>query len=329
MPTWGGILQELDALGKSNIMRFDLVRRKYLVMLNAHTGRDTILYATNWTNPVGYRIDSSLITITEEDIEGLMEVIHGLNGKKLDLILHSPGGYPEATEAFVSYLRSKFTDIRVIIPYAAMSAATMLSCSADRIVMGKHSFIGPIDPQVGLQTQLGFQSVPAQAIEDQFGRAKKECEDPKNLNVWYPIIAQYGPALLSQCENATALSKELVSTWLQQHMFSKNDDTKRKAQDIADYLSNHKQFNSHSRHIGRDQAKELGLIIDDLEIDQQFQDLVLSVYHATTHTFTGGTGIVKIIENHLGKAFMKIQQVVQFGPPPSPPDKEPPKNTTP
>jgi hypothetical protein len=121
--------------------------------------------------------------------------------------------------------------------------------------------------------------------------------------------------------------KELVSTWLQQYMFSQNDDAKRKAQDIADYLSSHKQFNSHSRHIGRDQAKELGLVIDDLETDQQFQDLVLSVYHATTHTFTGGTGIVKIIENHLGKAFLRIQQVVQFGPPPSPPDKQPPKNT--
>ena len=115
--------RELDVLGKSNIMRFDLVRRRYLVMLNAHTRRNTILYATNWTNPVGYQIDPSLITITEEDIEGLMEVIHGLNGKTLDLILHSPGGYPEATEAFVSYLRSKFTDIRVIIPYAAMSGS--------------------------------------------------------------------------------------------------------------------------------------------------------------------------------------------------------------
>jgi ClpP class serine protease len=28
----------------------------------------------------------------------------------------------------------------------AMSAATMIACAADVIVMGKHSFLGPIDP---------------------------------------------------------------------------------------------------------------------------------------------------------------------------------------
>ncbi len=34
-----------------------------------------------------------------------MEVSHGLEGDGLDLILHSPGGSPEAAEAIVSYLR--------------------------------------------------------------------------------------------------------------------------------------------------------------------------------------------------------------------------------
>ncbi len=129
-----------------------------------------------------------------------------------------------------------------------------------------------------------------------------------------------GPALLSQCENATALSKELVSTWLEQFMLSKHKDAKVKAQEIAKHLSWHKQFNSHNRHIGRNQAKDLGLIIEDLEADQHFQDPVLFIYHATAHTFTGGSGVVKIIENHLGKAFIGVQQVVQFGQPPIPPD---------
>lgn len=37
------------------------------------------------------------------------------------------------------------------------------------------------------------------------------------------------------------------------------------------------------------------------------QDIFLSVFHATTHTFNG-TAAVKIIENHLGKAFIKQAQ---------------------
>jgi len=71
------------------------------------------------------------------------------------------------------YLRSKFTHIRIIIPYGAMSAATMLACGADELVMGKHSFLGPIDPQVIVHTRLGLQVIPAQAILEQFERAKK------------------------------------------------------------------------------------------------------------------------------------------------------------
>ena len=44
----------------------------------------------------------------------------------LDLILHTPGGFPEAAESIVKYLRSKFsTNIRVIVPHLSMSAGTM------------------------------------------------------------------------------------------------------------------------------------------------------------------------------------------------------------
>ena len=53
--------------------------------------------------------------------------------------------------------------------------------------------------------------------------------------------------------------------------------------------------------------------MENLEDDDKLQDLVLSVFHATTHTFDG-TGAVKIIENQLGKAFIK--QVVVSPPPP-------------
>lgn len=105
MPTWSEILNELSRITSSN--RYDLTRRRYLGLLYQKTQRNIILYATRWTEA---GIPSNLLTITEEDIQGLMEVIHGLSGSQLDLILHSPGGSPEATEAFVSYLRTKYAD---------------------------------------------------------------------------------------------------------------------------------------------------------------------------------------------------------------------------
>lgn len=183
MPTWGEMLQELkDLESPKQPAAFDYLRRKYLAALSQRTGRNTILYASRWTQPIqALQIPPEALALSEEDVPGFMEVIHGLSPTSLDLILHSPGGSSEATEAVVSYIRSKFDDVRVIIPHAAMSAATMLACSANRIVMGKHSFIGPIDPQLILSTPVGRQAVPAQAILEQFERAKAECQDPKLL----------------------------------------------------------------------------------------------------------------------------------------------------
>jgi len=232
MPTWGDILNELKAKSVGNKIPFDEVRRFYLANLYKKTKRNTIYYATAWTT--GKSIGSAQgFTITDEDIQGIMEVIHGLKGKQLDLIIHSPGGSPEATEALVSYLRTKFTDIRVIVPHVAMSAATMLACSANKILMGKHSFLGPIDPQILLQTQVGLQMIPAQAILDQFELGKQEVKDKTQLAAWLPILGQYGPALLIQCKNAVALSKQLAEDWLRIYMFKKKKGIIRKNRRVS------------------------------------------------------------------------------------------------
>ena len=78
------------------------------------------------------------------------------------------------------------------------------------------------------------------------------------------------------------------------------------SQSIASFLTNHAEFKTHARHINRDVAKSEGLIVEDLESDQKLQNLVLSLFHATTHTFSG-IRVVKIIENHRGSLFQKIR----------------------
>ncbi|TLY27608.1 MAG: serine protease [Ignavibacteria bacterium] len=298
MPTWGEILAELNAVQQSTgQLPYDSVRRKYLKALHQHTRRQTILYATKWTQTGTGTIEPAAVSITDEDIQGFMEVIYGLKEKSLDLILHSPGGSAEAAEGIVTYLRSKFDDIRVIVPQAAMSAATMLACAANQIVMGKHSFLGPIDPQFILQTPIGVQAVPAHAILDQFKQAQNDCKNPQLLSSWLPILSQYGPGLLVQCKNAIDLSQELVKNWLHTYMFQ--GKTRNPSTRIAKKLAAHRDFKSHGRHIGIQQAISLGLVVEALENNHTLQGTALSVYHATMHTLAA-TNAVKIIENHLG-----------------------------
>ncbi|ACL66754.1 protein of unknown function DUF114 [Anaeromyxobacter dehalogenans 2CP-1] len=318
MPTWGGILNEIKAERAKKPAptpgtEFDIVRRRYLKEVAKTTGRNVVLYATAWTQPGS---DPQLTSVTMEDLQGLMEVFHGLAAAKgVDLILHSPGGSAEAAEAIVNYMRSKFSDVRVIVPHAAMSAATMLACSGDRLLMGKHSFLGPIDPQFILSGGDVYTRVaPAHAIMEQFKFAQDECaKNPAKIATWLPILRSLGPSLLMQCRYHTDLAESLVGSWLAKYMLSGHPDAVAKAEAIAKTLNNHDHFKSHSRFIPREELKTLGLVVDDLESDQQLQDLVLSVYHAATHTFSGtGVAVQKIIENNWGKAFIKSQQIVQF-----------------
>jgi len=305
MPTWGDILQELEASkpGNNGTSDYDGVRRKYLGQLHGLTERNVVIYYTDW-----FRQGSRAVTISLEDMQAMMEVLKGLKGPSLDILIHSPGGSAEATRSVVEYLRCKFTDIRAFIPLAAMSAATMWALSCDEIVMGQHSQLGPIDPQLFLPSGSG--AVPARAILDQFDQAKREIKaDRALLTAWIPIIQQYGPALLKQSETAEALSRRLVREWLVKYMLNGQPDAKAKAARIARYFASYRKHQSHLMGIYRDDARSQGAKVTDLEVDPALQDAVLSVHHAAMHAL-GGTA-VKIVENHLGKAFITHQTAMQ------------------
>lgn len=327
MPSWGGILKELGETktpdGKPD---FDKVRRKYLARHYQRSKRATIVYATKWTD-VDPEVPPNAVSIADGDMQGFMEACYEVEEKQLDLILHSPGGSLEAAEAIVDYLRERFDHVRVIVPHAAMSAATIIACAADEIVMGEHSSLGPIDPQFILNTALGKRVAPGQAILDQFDLAKKEVADnAKVLAAWAPMLAQFGPDLLVQCSNLTKLSHDLVQEWLEKYMFRGAEGAAEKGRAIADWLADHNSFKSHGRHIPRHDLEAKGVKIVHLEADVAQQDDVLSIFHAVNHTFTN-TGAVKIIENHKGNAFVtqvaKQVVMVQQGKPPAQPAAQP------
>lgn len=312
MPTWGELLAELnwpENKLRNGMPDFDGIRRKYLVRLHELTKRPAILYATDWFGKPG-----PAASIALEDMQGMMEVCKDLPGPNLDIVLHSPGGSPEATASIVRYLRKKFVgEIRVFVPLAAMSAATMWALSANRIVMGKHSQLGPIDPQL----VWGPWQAPARAILRQFAQAKEECRDPGLLGAWIPILQQYGPALIQQCEAAETLAKRLVQEWLEEYMFAASADKAERAAATASYFADYETHQSHALGIDREQARSHGVTIDNLEDWPELQDAVLTVHHAAMHTFQGPA--VKIVENHLGRAFVKVtQQVVVQLPMPAP-----------
>ena len=303
MPIWSDVLRELhEGTSEGRPADFDGVRRKYLTSLYELTGRETILYASGWLQKEN--ASANLTSIVDEDIHGFMEVTSHFATKEIDLILHSPGGSVDAAEAIVSYLRSRFSCIRVIIPQFAKSAATMIACAADEIVMGRHSFLGPTDPQLFLSTPLGLRSVAAQDILNQFDMARDECSDPSKLSAWLPMLSQFGPDIVVRCQSAVNLSKSLVENWLTTYMFKNDQNSKKKAEKFAEWIVKEGELKGHNRHIPKEELIAKGLKIKCLEKDDKLQDSCLSVFHAVTISFYS-TDTTKIIENHRGQAFMK------------------------
>lgn len=311
MPTRESIAAEIN---KQKAVGQDNVRRKYLGALHKRTGRDTVVYFSSYNIHRPFPVPAAALSVSQDDIQGFMASLHGLKGKQLDLLIHSPGGSVEAADQIVQYLRAKYDHIRAIIPQNAMSAATMLACAADEIVMGKHSAIGPIDPQMILGGPNGPMPVPAHTILQDFERAKADVStNPLLANLWGPRFAALPPGFLNLCEQVTKLSAEKVESWLGQYMFHGTDPAK--AQEIAHWLANFAEHKTHGRPIGIELAKSKGLNVTALEADQHLQEAVLSVFHATMVTFQA-TGCLKVVENHLGKGHYIVVQVAQQPPAP-------------
>ncbi len=206
MPDFNALLAELGAVN------VDSLRRKYLKNLSVYTGRSVIAYYSSWLQK---QTDSpQKVAITDGDMTGFMSCINGLDKKKgLDLILHTPGGEVNATEALVTYLRAMFgKDVRTLVPQLAMSAGTMIALSSREIWMGKHSSIGPIDPQVG--------GVPAHGIVEEWERANKEVtKTPALINVWEPILRRYHPLLLASARRPFKWPTKSSATGLRTGLF--------------------------------------------------------------------------------------------------------------
>jgi len=278
-----------------------VIRRQYLRQLHELTGRNVIIYYSGWLEKQNYIAQGMLgYEINDGDKTGFMSTIHQLDrGLGLDLILHTPGGDIAACESLVDYLRTMFNgDIRVIVPQLALSCGTMIALAAKSVVMGKHSSLGPIDPQIS--------GVPAHGIIEEFNQAKVEiATNPASIAVWQPIIAKYNPTLVGEAAKAIKWSVDMVNDWLQTGMFEGKPDKADRSKRILDELGDHALTLSHGRHISLKKARDLGIEVVALEDDPDLQDLVLAIHHACTQTLTE-TPAFKIVENHLGVAVISV-----------------------
>lgn len=293
MPSWNEIF---DSVQTNNALENQ--KKTFFKQLFEHTGRNCIVYFSCWQQKPGIQAP---FNIDDDDRNGFMNSLHGLDKSKgLDLILHTPGGDSAATQSIVDYLYSYFNgDIRVIVPHTAMSAGTMIACSAKEIIMGKHSNLGPIDPQIS--------GMPAHEFVNLLEQAKSDITAGKNVAYWQITLSKYPPTLFGICNNAIIVSKKNVKKWLKRTMLKGADEVE--LDTTVEYLANYNFHLQHNTRLSIDDLKQnTSLVISALEDDQKLQEAVLSLYHCY-QIAAASSNCAKIIENHESIKFIKNHKI--------------------
>lgn len=263
---------------------------KYLEEFEKHSHRNIIVYYS------GFLYTSENTGIQDEDMSGFMNAVYQMDKKRgLDLFLHTPGGGVSATEGIGNYLKAVFNgDINCYVPHMAMSCGTLLAMACQKIFMGKHSSLGPIDPALG--------SYRADAVIEEFAKARADIKSDANLSLlWQPIISKYPMTFLGECEKAKQQAELICEKWLSEGMLKSDAKMAEKIEAIKSVFASHQNSKMHDRHIPPAEATKVGLNVSLIEEDKDrdLQDLVMSVHHASIN-YIRQCNYARIISNIKG-----------------------------
>lgn len=277
-PTFSHIISEIN-----NNNNGTFIRRRIIEAIERRTNSKVIAYTAAFDNP--------LSGISGQDIIPYEDMLTSIgNTETISLILHSPGGDPNAAEKIIKMTRNYCENFKIIIPNSAKSAATLISLGADEIMMGHLSELGPIDPQITYKLPNGqWVMRPGQSIIDSFQQVKEEIDAAGKMSQAYiPILNNVDIALLDYCKKAKILSTDLAKSLLETYML-KDDPTK--AKNIAENLSNANIHLSHGRVIDRCEAESMGLNVKYIPKEEDLWKLIWELHCRTTMALSNSKAV--------------------------------------
>jgi len=205
--------------------------------------------------------------------------------KKIDLFLYSTGGITIAGYALVNLIREFCDEFNVIIPFKALSCATLISVGANEIIMTPMAQLSPIDPSIehplGPSVQIPGQPAGRIAplnVEDvsafvdlaktEFGLKTEESLQ----KVFELLCSKVNPVALGAVRRVTEQIGFLASNLMKYHCNNKELIKKVTGTLIRERFS-------HDYIINRKEAREtLGLNITDP--DEKLTDFIIGLFDA-------------------------------------------------
>lgn len=243
-------------------------RTRVIKNLERILGRPVIVYFTSFNHPV---------MITDEDadmLEGLLQKMDLSNG--LALVINSPGGSGLTAERIIRACRSySGTDeYWAIVPNKAKSAATMVCFGASKILMGPTSELGPIDPQIKINTNtLGSAYNVIKSYEDLFDRATKS---KGRLEPYLQQLSNYNEKEIDHLRMIQSLSEDIAVKTLANGMMKgiSEDDIRSKIQ----IFLTPEETKTHGRPIYRSDALKCGLKVEKLDAKDDLWKVIYELY---------------------------------------------------
>lgn len=184
--------------------------------------------------------------------------------KKISLLLYTNGGDTAAAWRLVNLLHTFCDELEVIITAKALSAGTLISLGANKIVMTKQAALGPIDPSINHPLNPLIPNAPhvkapvsVEAIRGYLDAATSlGIKDSSSLtHLLVDLSNKVHPLVLGQIFRSRDQIRFLAKKLLKRQM-----EDEQKTKEIIDFLC--AESGSHDYTINRREARDLGLNVE-------------------------------------------------------------------
>jgi len=209
-------------------------------------------------------IDSKLVGKVFYDLRKNYKDCNGT----LDVLICSTGGEPDAAYNLAMLFRKYGSkNLNFIVPRMAKSAATILSCASDKILMTPIAELGPLDVQI-FRLEIKSDSVEPTVfspmhVELTLDMIRKEYNEGNESLAKALLERIQSPILLSSFIKANEISEQYTTKLLNTRMLK---DQKEKVSEISKQLT--RGYAHHGFCINIEEARELGLVVDEIPDDQ-------------------------------------------------------------
>lgn len=203
----------------------------------------------------------------------------------LDFAIQSPGGYADDAYHIATVLHEHCDHISILVPTRAKSAATLICLASSEILMGPTSELGPTDPMIQVDERLITPTISPLAEK---AEGKEPEKTQMNAHALRDFLESVGvikedktydldklcifmekgilnPWLLGDFERSTKQVKQFAEILLKRYMFNDKPEKQALIPGIVKQLC--EGYFHHNYPIGRREARDLGLEIEDMPED--------------------------------------------------------------